>query len=304
MNTENHRPQNHVGVSVLRGKKGAASTLRDEGKRGSCVDNHSRIQELNPYWYYCWAPQPAENAPPVLLLGEKRNDNDGTMAPVAIDFLPMFWEYYPYDFLNRLKHVLIQNPLMILGFNEPDKKDQSNIPVEKALEGWSVMHKTINEREATNKPLLVSPSCADPLGPWMETFMRHATSASLQIDVIGVHYYGGPNAEVFLDRMITIYEKYGRRPLLLTEFGVADWQAQSPETNRFSPVQVLAFMQIVLPWMETQNWILGYNWFPFQIDNPHGTCSALYDKDGILTPLGRFYAFFHSDNGSSSTTTD
>jgi hypothetical protein len=105
---------------------------------------------------------------------------------------------------------------------------------------------------------------------------------------------------------------------LLTEFSVADWKATSVEDNRYSPEQVLAFLQKMLPWMEARDWILGYSWFSFDVDDPRGTSSALFANtifDGNvdwtdsnqtepvvleLTPLGEFYAQFQSGATKSS----
>jgi hypothetical protein len=89
--------------------------------------------------------------------------------------------------------------------------------------------------------------------------------------------------------MIDIYNAYGQRPLLITEFALADWGAKNPGENSITQKDVLAFMQNVLPWMEQQNWIAGYAWFSFEIDDPNGCSSALFDDDGNLTASGQFY---------------
>ena len=112
------------------------------------------------------------------------------------------------------------------------------------------------------------------------------------VDYIGVHWYGGPNVAAFQQRMTQIYRAYGsKQPLLLTEFAVADWTAmnKTPSDNRYSPQQVLAFMKQVLPWLEHQNWIAGYAWFPFAPTAAQGTSSALFDANGKLTTLGKYY---------------
>mmetsp|Transcript_4477 Transcript_4477/g.8256 ORF Transcript_4477/g.8256 Transcript_4477/m.8256 type:complete len:332 (-) Transcript_4477:541-1536(-) len=293
--------------SILKGKKGGASTMRDKGKQGSWIENISHIQDLYPSWYYCWAPQPAEDAPPIAVLHRDVSASSTATTTAAdeavIDFLPMFWGYYRKSFKANLERVIRRNPIMILGFNEPDQKDQSNLPVVKALVAWSILQDRVRAMEDNEKGptiarprrriLLVSPSCANPLGPWMEAFMNNIeNNPGWWVDVIGVHHYGGPSADVFQQRMRTIYEKYGRRPVLITELGVADWQAKTVETNKFKPETVLHFMQTVLPWMEEQEWLIGYCWFPFSIDNPCGTSSALFYNDGRLTRLGRYYSSF------------
>jgi hypothetical protein len=55
-------------------------------------------------------------------------------------------------------------------------------------------------------------------------------------------------------------------------------------------------MKDVLPWMESQNWIAGYAWFSFGIDEAVGSSSALFDHEGNLTDLGRFYQSVTNEN--------
>ena len=81
----------------------------------------------------------------------------------------------------------------------------------------------------------------------------------LRVDAIGVHHYGGPNFAGFKAKMKTIHDKF-HRPLIITEMAVVDWTAKdkTPADNKHTPEAVLRFMKQVLPWMEEQDWILGY----------------------------------------------
>ena len=96
--------------------------------------------------------------------------------------------------------------------------------------------------------------------------------------------------------MRRIYKKYGNRPLIITEFAVADWRAKKVTKNRHSKARVLKFMKEVLPWLEKQDWIVGYSWFSFQRNDPHGTCSALFDMKGNMTALGKYYRSVTNEN--------
>jgi Glycosyl hydrolase catalytic core len=257
------------GGAVLRGKKGAAFTLRAKGK-GSWVENLPKLIALSPHWYYCWALHHPE-------------------CPVddrEMDFLPMVWGLDRQQVREGKEAAPRRDPPMALGFNEPDNKNQSNLSVSKAIDAWPSL-------EAMNLPL-VSPSCVNPLGSWMVEFMRDVDHNGLRVDAIGVHYYGGPDVGGFQRKIQAVHETY-RRPVLITEMAVADWEAATVETNRYSPADVFHFIRSALPWMEAQEWIVGYCWFCFGIEDPHGTSSALFAKDGsTLTELGRFYATFAS----------
>ncbi|MDX1682170.1 MAG: glycosyl hydrolase, partial [Phycisphaeraceae bacterium] len=132
--------------SVLPGKKGVCLTLRDpdsaQGRKkgGTWEQNMPRVRKLNASWNYSWGLSYPENQPSDLM------------------FLPMVWggssdlpavlerELRPYVKAGR-------KPPMVMGFNEPDKRNQSNMTVEAALELWPTL-------EALGVPL-VSPACAN-----------------------------------------------------------------------------------------------------------------------------------------------
>ena len=61
-------------------------------------------------------------------------------------------------------------------------------------------------------------------------------------------------------------------------------------------------MKEALPWLESTEWIYGYAWFPFSIDRPEGTSSALFDAQGNLTALGKFYQSVTPQNPSGDQT--
>jgi len=271
----------------LPGKKGICFTLREKGKKGSWIQNIPRVKATGCYWNYSW--------------GTNRVD----AQPQNMEFIPMTWGAWGKEgFAKVLTSEVIPQiregeAKRLLGFNEPDKKEQANMPFTEALKYWPML-------EDLGIPLC-SPACANPLsdddestqgvrGTWMRDFMREADKRNYRMDYIGVHWYGGASPRSFKERMIQVYEAYNRRPLLISEFAVADWGAKSVSKNAHSKESVLKFMKDVLPWMESQNWIAGYAWFSFGIDEAVGTSSALFDLEGNLTTLGRFYQSVTNEN--------
>jgi len=271
----------------LPGKKGICFTLRGKGDKGGWDKNVPKIKATRSYWNYSW--------------GSNRVD----AQPEDMEFIPMTWGAWGMDgFAKTLsKDVVPQiqpgQAKRLLGFNEPDKKEQANMPYTEALKYWPLLEKL-------GIPLC-SPACANPLsdvddstqgvrGTWMRDFMREADKRKYRMDYIGVHWYGGTSPRSFKERMIEVYEAYGRRPLLISEFAVADWGAKTVSANSHSREAVLAFMKEVLPWMEKQNWIAGYAWFSFGIEEAVGTSSTLFDREGNLTALGRFYQSVTNEN--------
>lgn len=268
---------------ALPGKKGACFTLRDSGdKKGGTVDvNMPKVKALNPSWNYSWGTERVRE------------------QPSLIEFTPMVWGGSSVEALEKrltddvVPAIKAGKTRRLLGFNEPDHKGQADMPYTKALELWPTLEKL-------GIPLC-SPACANPEGvadesvqgipgTWMRDFMTEVDKRGFRVDYIGVHWYGGTDASGFKAKMKKIYEKYGKRPLLITEFAPADWKTGGDiKKHKHKPEAVLAFMKDVLPWMEQQDWIAGYSWFSFEIDAPEGTSSALFDKSGNLTACGKFY---------------
>lgn len=154
--------------------------------------------------------------------------------------------------------------------------------VEQALELWPQI-------QALKVPL-GSPAVTDNQDgkDWLEDFMQGVEERGYRVDFICVHNYGAPNASSFKSDIQYFIDKY-KKPVLITEFAVADWGAKTIEENDYSPDEVLAFMKEVLPWLEQNDNVLGYAWFQYAIDTPHGYSSAFYDAEGKLTACGEYY---------------
>ena len=283
------------------GKKGACYALK--GPKGQA--NLKQVEFLKPAWNYAWCTGKSDD------------------QPDTIEFVPQVWGGAKTEemFKERLErdivpHIKAGTCQRLLAFNEPDKKEQSNMKVEDCLRLWPML-------EELGVPLC-SPSCANPMGcakkrhatkdddacnqgvsgSWNTDFFQGVQKHGYRCDYLGVHWYGGPSFPAFQKRMLDIYESQGSKyPLLLTEFAVADWTALGKKAadNRYTRAQVLDFMKKALPWMEKQDWIAGYAWFPYNpACAPQGTCSALFSADGKPTALGRYYASVSSENPSGN----
>lgn len=264
------------GMEPLRGKKGIGLNH----KNYTTIGYATRLQSLNPYWSYTW--------------GLERPDGH----PEEIEFVPMVWgdKVDEAKFRQRLMEQLwpqIQagSVQRLLGFNEPDSKKQSNLPVYHAIEAWP-------DLEAVGLPL-VSPACVHTDGSWMSYFMNYASQECLRVDWVAVHWYGRPDVYEFVGQITSYHHRYNL-PLLITEFAPVNWTAKSRE-DEYSSQVVLDFMRAVIPWLEEQSWIAGYAWFPFDTMHHPGATSALFDVDGSLTALGQFYSSVHTENPDGYT---
>jgi hypothetical protein len=218
-----------------------------------------RLQALHVSWYYTWRPHPIEGADPSfvpMVWGGKRGPIDGTVP-------------------------------VLFGFNEPDNAQQSALSVADAIGRWPEL-----EEHAAR---LGSPAVANLDDGWLDQFMAHAERQHLRVDFIALHLYGPPKPEWFLKRIGEVHDKY-HRPIWITEFAVADWSARGrPGANRFSEAQVLDCMKVLLPELEKRPYVERYAWFgagELSQVNEQVRTSRLFEADGSLTELGRYYAQF------------
>jgi O-glycosyl hydrolase len=187
--------------------------------------------------------------------------------PADIEYVPMIWGGNNEPLFQKvladyiLPQVASGQSKRLLGFNEPDGIQQSNMLVERALERWPFF-------ESVNVSL-TSPACVQPDGPWMKAFMKNVTETCKRVDWVAVHWYGSNFAQ-FRNKLNATYQLYGR-PLLISEFALANYTAKTVQENPISRATVLNFMKQALPWLEAQPWIAGYAWFPFGIAQAVGT---------------------------------
>lgn len=257
---------------AVRSKKGACLTT----VRGNQDTWYAKIESLNVSWHYSWGPTlPAPE-------------------PGNVEFVPMIWGYRGAtpEFLKRLEGLAVAPgttaPAPLLGFNEPDGRDQANLSVEQAMAAWPHLEKTGRR--------LGSPGAVHADGTWMQDFMKRASDNHHRVDFVCVHWYGSPNVDGFVKHLHKIHALYGK-PLWITEFAVADWHAKSREENRYTPEVVQHFMKDVLPRLDALEFVERYAWFSgSEADKALGP-SALFKADGSLTELGRIYAAHQAGPG-------
>lgn len=240
-------------------------------KKGACITTKkstwtAQVSALNVYWHYSWGV-------------------DANAEPDSVRFVPMIWSKWSLDKsllkvdslakTGKVKH--------LLGFNEPDGKEQANLTVEESLSYWPKLM-------ALNIPL-GSPACVHADNDWMKGFMAKVAEKAYRVDFICVHWYGGASAQSLIDHLKVIHDLY-KRPIWITEFAPADWSATSPATSKVTKAKALAFMQEILPALEKIDYVERYAWFSAGMESPALGNSALFDSAGKLTQLGEFYSKF------------
>jgi hypothetical protein len=250
--------------------------IRKNPKKGACLTTaetgwDTKIKALNASWHYSW--------------GAELN----ILEPESVEFVPMIWGAWSdtVKIQQKLDNILVlknqKKTKYLLGFNEPDQAKQANMSVETALAYWPKL-------AAIGLPL-GSPAAANPTGDWMKSFMLEAGKRNFRIDFVCVHWYGGLSVSGFLSRLKEIHDLYNR-PIWITEFAPADWNATSVATSKYSKSDILTFMKEALPALDNLDYVQRYAWFSAsETSAPLGN-AALFDSSGKLTTLGNFYSNF------------
>jgi hypothetical protein len=221
----------------------------------------NKITALNAKWYYNWSLTP-------------------TLNVMDIPFSHMCWSG------NRVKSLsLAQVDSVLLGFNEPDSPQQSNMTVDDAIALWPQLENAGYSR-------LGSPATAgnptDSNG-WLAQFMTKAKAANLRVDFIAVHWYAPPNPTSFLNEIDAIYNLY-KLPIWITEFSPADWKASTTVPTKFTSNDAIAFMKVVLPALDSRPYVEKYCWKTRPTSDINLGFAALFNDDGSLTDVGKSYA--------------
>lgn len=243
------------------------------GKKGLCLSSRGRPSEkialfldaTRSRWLYNWNVEPPEN------------------HSASIPFTPMIYRAGAgfAEQVARVKALAASAGYReLLGFNEPDAESQGNMSVEDALAAWPKL-------EATGLRL-GSPGCVHPDNEWMLAFMKGVEQRRLRVDFVCVHSYGGPGVDSLARRLEKVHALFNR-PIWITEFAVADWDAKAPARNRFSEERVADFVAGILPRLEAMDFVERYSWFHGGVSGEPLRSSRLFHPDGSLTLVGKAY---------------
>lgn len=209
--------------------------------------------------------------------------------PEPIEFWPMQWGSFSWTQRPSLAPEWRRNgePIALMGYNEPDKADQANLSVNIAASMWPRL-------EALHTPLLGPAVAGHPANsPWIQGFMARAGSDELRLDYVGMHSYGGPNPDSFINQITSARNAWGR-DVVVSEFSVVDWN----NTNNWTTEPVYTFFAEVLWRMELLPSVHRYAVFVFTNDpsNPiSDNRGEMREANGSLTPEGLLYAAWDGD---------
>jgi hypothetical protein len=218
-------------------------------------------------WWYNWSNEPASG------------------APASIAYVPMIWGTNA-----SLGGPIPTGSKFVLGFNEPNFANQSDLTPQQAAADWPSVESLAKAQGA----LTVSPgvnfcgdctvaSITDPYTYLADFF---AACSGCEIDHIAVHWYNCdlPSLQGYIDGNgsgLAGFVQFGK-PIWLTEFACG---GNDSGGNPYSVAEQQAYMEAAIPYLESNPNIYRYSWFnATPIPN-----AVLMNSDGSLTALGQTY---------------
>lgn len=264
-------------VTFYVSKKGLAK----RENMGSAV----KIQKMNLSWYY----------------DQHIIENDAAIGE-GVSHVPMLWGS-KREFADEMEQV-DPDCKYILGYHEPDLKEQSNLTPEQALKLWPLMQNTDKRT--------VSPATSSPDEPsdWLDSFMEGINAdEKLKCDCVAVHCRGDlGNVQSVLNAVDAVYEKYSK-PIWITELSLTgdyDFSYENVATRE----KTAKYLEELVSALDSRDYVERYAWLPYdihnsnEIGNTHGDGAlALFDyESGKLTDLGFLYASIGNPRGYETET--
>lgn len=250
-------------------------------KRGVAYGHHSEkdMQEYSKFisWWYNWSTQPESAVKSVY-------------RELGVDFTPMAWNR---NGIPGVKYWAERDSTVkyILGFNEPNFKEQANITPSQAAAAWPAFQKIAedNDLKIVGPAVNYCGNCVSENGvtytnpfKYLDDFFAACTDC--QVDFIGLHWYGSGSS---IMNYVRDARKYGK-PMWVTEF--ASWDYSNLVKNIDDQKMYLAG---TVNYLEREPDIYRYSWFIGRTSGGINTVPFidLYaTESGMLTELGQLYA--------------
>lgn len=220
-----------------------------------------QADKTNSTWYYNWGPSATKDpAQP-----DKKTYNQ--------EFVPEKWGAGGlWDGVYSIEDVS-----HLLGYNEPDHHEQSNVTVEKAIEEWPLMMQTGLR--------LGSPATTN--FTWLYNFMDQCRRRNYRVDYVVVHaYWGGMSASEWYRDLKAVHDRT-HRPIWIKEWNNgANWTKEGwPSSQSEQYQRQLRDLTAIVHMLDTCSFIERYSLYNWVEDK-----RMVIDKQGNLTPAGEMYA--------------
>lgn len=212
-------------------------------------------------WFYNWGSTASSTRNP-----------DVESPYLNQEFVPMKWGAGG----SWSKLYALEDVSHLLGYNEPDHAEQSDVSVERAIEEWPLMMQTGLR--------LGSPATTD--FTWLYNFMNEANRRNYRVDYVAIHaYWGGLSPYEWYTRLKEIHERT-KRPLWITEWNNgANWTKEDwPSGTEKQQQKQFNDIKGILEVMDTCSFIERYSIYNWVEDKRY-----MLSPNGTLTPAGEYY---------------
>jgi hypothetical protein len=230
-------------------------------KKGWCQTGGSaqgNTDLVNGTWFYSWS-------------ADQNSATNQEYVPIKQQrYWPGFSEIYGKANVTHL-----------LGYNEPDHTEQSNVSVETAISEWPEMMKSGMRLGA---PAVTNNS-------WLYSFMEECDKRNYRVDYIAYHaYWGGKSPQNWYNDLKAIYTRTGRK-IWLTEWNNgANWTTEGgwPDSDKSyttaNAQKQLNDLKAILQVLDTAGFIERYSIYNWVQD------ARAIILNGKLTLAGEYYA--------------
>ncbi|KAF2858024.1 glycoside hydrolase family 128 protein [Piedraia hortae CBS 480.64] len=234
---------------------------------------------------------PKENTDPVKLFccdGSKvswlYNWSPGQTTDCPLSFAPMQWNNVNIDDLPaKLSDC---NAEVLLGFNEPELPDQSNMTAELAANEWLRVIEPLRKERGIKCGSPGISSAGHAVG-WLNDFLRRIKEGGSDVDFYCLHWYGSELGQ-FYDYIWSAYYQLPdqKKPVWITEFACTNWNESAP----LDKGHVEDFARESCKYLDSLDWVEKYAWFGAMRNcGTVGKFARMIDDEGCLTPLGKTY---------------
>lgn len=217
---------------------------RFHSKRGAAYSDLATVAPLanngTVNWAYNWGMSPY-----------------GGTLPQGVEYVPMLWGSKDFGgWAATIQTVLSSGSNYILGFNEPDMSDQASMSPSDAANYYKTYITPYAGQAKLISPAVTSSSTPGTGLSWLQSFM--GSCSSCEISGLAVHWYGNTANEFksFVQQAISTAQSYGLSEVWVTEFALLN-----DISGVGNPAATAAFLNQVLPWMDSQSMVSRYSYF-------------------------------------------
>jgi len=209
-------------------------------------------------------------------------DAPSIMKQKGLKFFPTIWgEKDISKISSKLKGA--NGDVMVLTFNEPQERGQSNLSPSRAAQLWKEHIQPLRKK---GYKLCCPATSGNPNGiTWMKDFFKEC-NGGCTCDAHGVHFYDTTFEK--LQHWINEWRQF-KKPLIVSEYADQNFNGGRQPTKS----EANDFYHKSIPWLDAQGDVLyhaPFGWFTGGNEGGVNDNVLLLNHDGSATSLGKFVA--------------